>query len=254
MKTIILAGGMGTRLSEYTDKIPKPMVKIGDKPILWHIMKTYKKYKFNEFIVALGYKGEVIKEYFINYKILNSNFQINLHSGDMKLGEMDIENWDVNLIDTGEKTLTGGRLLRLKKYIGNERFFLTYGDGVADIDIDELLEFHKKHKKMVTITAVRPPARFGKLKISKDKVLEFVEKPQMDEGWINGGFFVIEPEFLDFIDNDTTILEKEPLEKVASLGQLMAYKHEGFWQCMDTARDLKYLEDLWLNDNALWKA
>ena len=147
---------MGTRLSEYTDKIPKPMVKIGDKPIIWHIMKTYKKYKFNEFIVALGYKGEVIKEYFINYKILNSNFQINLNSGDIKLGEMDIENWDVNLIDTGNKTLTGGRLLRLKKYIGNERFFLTYGDGVADIDIDELLEFHKKHKKMVTITAVRP--------------------------------------------------------------------------------------------------
>ena len=254
MKTIILAGGLGTRLSEYTDKIPKPMVKIGDKPILWHIMKTYKKYKFNEFIVALGYKGELIKEYFINYKILNSNFQINLHSGDIKLGETDHENWDVNLIDTGNKTLTGGRLLRLKKYIGNERFFLTYGDGVADIDIDELLEFHKEHKKMVTITAVRPPARFGKLKIYKGKVLEFVEKPQMDEGWINGGFFVIEPEFLDFIENDTTILEKEPLEKVARLGQLMAYKHEGFWQCMDTARDLKYLEDLWLDDKALWKA
>ncbi len=254
MKTVILAGGMGTRLSEYTDKIPKPMVKIGDKPILWHIMKRYKKYKFNEFIVALGYKGEIIKEYFINYKILNSNFQINLDSGEIKLGEMDIENWDVNLIDTGMKTLTGGRLLRLKKYIGNERFFLTYGDGVADIDIGELLEFHKKHNKMVTITAVRPPARFGKLKLSQGKVLEFVEKPQMDEGWINGGFFVIEPEFLDFIDNDATILEKDPLEKVAGLGQLMAYKHEGFWQCMDTARDLKYLEDLWLNDQALWKS
>ena len=166
MKTVILAGGLGTRLSEYTDKIPKPMVKIGDKPILWHIMKTYNKYKFNEFIVALGYKGEVIKEFFINYKILNSNFQINLDSGEIKSGEIDLENWDINLIDTGIKTLTGGRLLRLKKYIGNERFFLTYGDGVADIDIDELLEFHKKHNKMVTITAVRPPARFGKLKIS----------------------------------------------------------------------------------------
>ena len=254
MKTVILAGGMGTRLSEYTDKIPKPMVKIGDKPILWHIMKTYKKYKFNEFIVALGYKGEVIKEYFINYKILNSNFQISLDSGEIKTSEMDLEDWDVNLIDTGMKTLTGGRLLRLKKYIGNERFFLTYGDGVSDINIGELLEFHKKHNKMVTITAVRPPARFGKLKISQGQVLEFVEKPQMDEGWINGGFFVIEPEFLDFIDNDATILEKEPLEKVASLGELMAYKHEGFWQCMDTARDLKYLENLWHNDQALWKS
>ena len=254
MKTIILAGGMGTRLSEYTEKIPKPMVKIGNKPILWHIMRTFKKYNFNEFLIALGYKGEVIKEYFIKYKILNSNFKINLESGKIEPEEIDSENWDVNLIDTGEKTLTGGRLLRLKEYVGDERFFLTYGDGVADIDLDKLLEFHTNHNKMVTVTAVRPSARFGKLKISEGKVIEFAEKPQMDEGWINGGFFVIEPEFFDFIDNDKTILEREPLEKVASLGQLMAYKHEGFWQCMDNARDLKYLEELWLNDEALWKS
>ena len=254
MKTIILAGGMGTRLSEYTEKIPKPMVKIGNKPILWHIMRTFKKYNFNEFLIALGYKGEVIKEYFIKYKILNSNFKINLESGKIEPEAIDSENWDVNLIDTGEKTLTGGRLLRLKEYVGDERFFLTYGDGVADIDLDKLLEFHTNHNKMVTVTAVRPSARFGKLKISEGKVIEFAEKPQMDEGWINGGFFVIEPEFFDFIDNDKTILEREPLEKVASLGQLMAYKHEGFWQCMDNARDLKYLEELWLNDEALWKS
>lgn len=253
MKTVILAGGMGSRLSEYTDKIPKPMVKIGNKPIIWHIMKTYSKYNFNDFLIALGYKGEFIKEYFINYKILNSNFKINLNSGKINIGKKDSENWDINLIDTGLETLTGGRLLRLKEYLKNERFFLTYGDGVADIDLDQLLEFHKKHNKMITVTAVRPPARFGKLKISKNKVLEFAEKPQMDEGWINGGYFVIEPEFLDFIDNDKTILEREPLEKMASLGELMAYKHEGFWQCMDTARDLKYLEELWLKDQAKWK-
>ena len=189
MKTIILARGMGTRLSEYTDMIPKPMVKIGGKPILWHIMRTYAKYNFNEFVIALGYKGEVIKEYFFNYKFLNSNFKINLDSGKMNVSLIDSEDWNVNLIDTGSKTLTGGRLLRLREFIGGERFFLTYGDGVADIDLDKLLEFHENHNKMVTITAVRPPARFGKLKISEGKVLEFIEKPQMDEGWIKWWIF-----------------------------------------------------------------
>ena len=215
MKVIILSGGYGTRLSEYTDAIPKPMVKIGDLPILVHIMKSYSKYNFNDFVIALGYKGEMIKKYF----------------------EKNSTNWNIKLIDTGEKTMTGGRLKRLKEEIGNETFMLTYGDGLSNINIKKLLEFHKENKKIVTVTAVRPPARFGYIKFKDEKVIGFKEKSKLDVGWINGGFFVMEPEFLNYIEGDETYLEREPIEKVVKENNLCAYKHSGFWQCMDTLRD-----------------
>mgnify|MGYP001294173905 CR=1 FL=1 len=220
MKVVILAGGLGTRLSEYTKIIPKPMVKVAGKPILIHIMNHYYKYGFKDFYIALGYKGEIIKKYF----------------------KKDRNKWNVNLIYTGQKTMTGGRLKRLKRFIGKETFMMTYGDGLSDIDIKKLLSFHKKNKKTVTLTAVRPPARFGALKIKGNKVSYFKEKSKVDEGWINGGYFVMEPKFLDYIKNDGTFLEKEPLEKIANKGQLCAFKHNGFWQCMDTKRDKDKLE------------
>jgi len=224
MKVILLAGGFGTRLSEYTDTIPKPMVKIGDKPMLWHIMNLYSQYKYKNFVVALGHKGEIIKKYF----------------------SKKVEDWNINLVDTGQKTMTGGRVKRLQEIIGNETCMLTYGDGLADINIDSLLAFHKKHGKMVTVSAVRPPARFGAMKLEGDYVKSFKEKSQIDEGWINGGFFVLEPNFFNFIDGDDTYLEKEPLERVAQKNQLSAYRHEGFWQCMDTKRDRDNLEEICL--------
>lgn len=244
MKVVILAGGLGTRLSEYTDTVPKPMVRIGNKPMLWHIMQRYAKFGHKDFIVALGYKSEVIKEYFLNYKIMNSDFTINLVDGSIRVESDNPVDWDVSLVETGTNTMTGGRVRRLRDHIGNQTFMLTYGDGIADIDIEKLLTFHRSHGKLVTLSAVRPGARFGELELEGDRILDFQEKPQLHDGWINGGFFVIEPEFLDFIDSDDTMLERSPLEKAAKLGQLMAYQHEGFWQCMDTKRDVDSLESL----------
>ncbi len=247
MKVVILAGGLGTRLSEYTEAIPKPMVRIGNKPMLWHIMQRYAKFGHNDFLVALGYKSEVIKEYFLNYKILNSDFTIDLNNGSILSVNSDSVDWKVSLIETGTNTMTGGRVRRLRNNIGDETFLMTYGDGISDIDIDELITFHKTHGKLVTMSAVRPGARFGELELDGTRIISFEEKPQLHEGWINGGFFVMEPAFLDLIDDDETMLERAPLEKAARLGQLMAYRHEGFWQCMDTKRDLEALEALYKN-------
>ena len=230
MKVILLAGGFGTRLSEYTDTIPKPMVQIGEKPILWHIMNLYAQYQHKDFFVALGYKGEVIKNYFTNIP----------------------EKWKLNLIDTGQKTMTGGRVKRLQKLIGKETCMLTYGDGLSNINLDSLLAFHKNHRKLITVSAVRPPARFGAIKLNGDRVISFKEKSHLAEGWINGGFFVIEPGFFDLIDGDDTYLEREPLERAVNKGELFAYKHKGFWQCMDTKRDRDYLEEIY-SKGAPWQ-
>ena len=226
MKVVILAGGSGTRLSEYTKSIPKPMIKIGDKPILVHIMKLYAKHGFKEFIIALGYKGNLIKKYFKKKKF----------------------NWNIKLVDTGLNTMTGGRLKRLKKIIGNQRFLMTYGDGISNINLKKLLRFHIKNNKLVTLAAVRPPARFGAIKLNGNLVSYFKEKSTLDEGWINGGFFVMEPEFLKFIKGDKTFLEREPLEKLSKKNELIAYKHKNFWQCMDTLRDKKILEEALLKN------
>jgi len=252
MKVILLAGGFGTRLAEYTGIIPKPMVPVGGKPIIWHIMQIYAHFGHNDFYVALGYKAEVIKEYFLNYRELNSDFTVNLASGDVTPHQVDSEDWQVTLVNTGNESMTGGRVKRMQPFVGNETCLLTYGDGVSDIDIDALLAFHRSHGKMVTVTAVRPNARFGELEISGGSVTSFQEKPQLHEGWINGGFFVIEPAFFDLISGDSTLLEREPLEQAASLGELMAYCHDGFWHCMDTKRDHELLESLWIK-NAPWK-
>ena len=253
MKVIILAGGYGTRLAEYTSSIPKPMIYLGDKPILEHIMEIYSNYGFYDFYVALGYKGKLIKEYFQNYHLNKSDFQVDLSSGTLKVFNKHSSNWKISLIDTGINSKTGGRLKRLKKYIGGKTFMMTYGDAVSDVNIRDIVEFHKSHGKLVTVTAVRPPARFGEMTISnKNVVTSFLEKPQIQEGWINGGFFIIEPEFLDFIEDDQTILEKKPLEKAAEENQLMAFFHEGFWQCMDTKRDKDLLDKMILNDHIPW--
>lgn len=247
MKVVILAGGFGSRLSEFTDVIPKPMVPVGGKPMLWHIMSRYAKFDHNEFGIALGYKAEVIKTFFGNYREINSDFTVDLATGVVQsLNSTDID-WKVTLVDTGLNTSTGGRLRRMKDFVGDETFMLTYGDGIADIDIDNLLDFHRSHGKLVTMTAVRPNTRFGELQLQGDTVKEFKEKPQLDDGWINGGFFVIEPQFIDFIGGDEVMLEREPLEKAAKQGQLMAYRHKGFWQCMDTKRDNDALEEIWSN-------
>ena len=245
MKVILLAGGFGTRLAEYTDVIPKPMVQVGGKPILWHIMKTYAHYGHKDFYVALGYKAEVIKEYFLNYRVLNSDFSVDLSSGNVIPHQADPVDWSVTLVNTGDASMTGGRVKRLQPFIGGETCMLTYGDGVADIDIDSLLQFHRSHGKMVTVSAVRPVARFGELELEGPRVTSFQEKPQMHDGWINGGYFVIEPRFFDLIDGDGTLLEREPLERAAEAGELMAYRHDGFWHCMDTKRDHELLESLW---------
>ncbi len=257
MKVVILAGGFGTRLSEETIVKPKPMVEIGGKPILWHIMKIYSSQGFDEFIIALGYKGDVIKKYFLDYYAINSNIFLDLETGQQYLFDSNREKWKVWLIDTGINTNTGGRVLRLKKYIGNETFMLTYGDGVANINLRELLDFHRRHGKIATITAVRPPARFGGIIFDPSdkngRILRFTEKPQIGEGWINGGFMVFEPAVFDYIKDDNTSLEAYVLEKLAEDGQLCAFKHEGFWQCMDTIRDKNLLEKLWESGEALWK-
>ena len=253
MKVVILAGGFGTRLSEYTESIPKPMVSVGGKPILWHIMNTYARFDHKDFYIALGYKSEVIKEYFLNYRALNSDFTVDLSNGDLIAHQQDAVDWRVTLVDTGLDSMTGGRVKRLKDFIGDESFLLTYGDGVADIDIDALVRFHRSHGKMATVSAVHPGARFGELEIQNHVVTSFKEKPQTSQGWINGGYFVLEPAFFDLIKGDDTILEKEPLEQIAQMGELMSYQHEGFWQCMDTKRDRDALEELWQSDQAPWK-
>ena len=252
MKVVILAGGFGTRLSEYTEVVPKPMVSIGGLPMLKHIMNRYAHFDHKDFYLALGYKADLIKDYFINYRSLKSDFTVDLSTGIVEHHKQEITDWKVTLVDTGLGSMTGGRVKRLQSFIGNEPFMLTYGDGLADIDLDALLSFHRSHGKMVTVTAVRPSARFGELIIDNGQVMSFMEKPQIAKGWINGGYFVIQPEFLDLISGDSTILEREPLEAASSLGELMAYKHDGFWQCMDTKRDKDFLEECWNSKNAKW--
>ncbi|RMH01025.1 MAG: glucose-1-phosphate cytidylyltransferase [Chloroflexi bacterium] len=253
MKVAILAGGKGSRLAEETSIRPKPMVEIGGKPILWHIMMHYACYGFNHFVIALGYKGEVIKKYMTDYAALNGNLTVNLRSGEVTMHGGMRPDWTVELIDTGMETMTGGRIKRLQPYLGNETFMLTWGDGVSDVNLRELLAFHRSHGKLATLTAVRPPARYGHLVFDGNRVAEFNEKPQIGEGWINGAFFVLEPGVFDYIDGDDTQWEREPLERLARDGQLMAYKHTSFWQCMDTLREKHILETMWASGKAPWK-
>ena len=252
MKVVILAGGLGTRLAEYTSDIPKPMVQIGGKPILWHIMNFYASYGFDDFYIALGYKGECIKEYFLNYATLNSDFTVDLATGSVQCLRQSKLSWKVTLVETGQNSMTGGRLKRMQPHL-KDTFLLTYGDGLSNVNLKQLVRFHENQKRVVTVTAVRPTARFGELQIIDGQVTNFLEKPQTNVGWINGGFFVMEPSFLDSIEGDDTILEREPLENASKQGQLSAYQHDGFWQCMDTVRDLKSLEILWQEGKAPWK-
>ncbi len=253
MKVAILAGGLGSRLAEETDSRPKPMVEIGGRPILWHIMMHYAHYNFRDFVIGLGYKGEIIKKYMIDYCCLNRDLTVNTGTGRVKMSGCQVEDWRVELIDTGVKTQTGGRIRRLAPYLEKETFMLTWGDGVSDIDLHKLLAFHRRHGRLATLTAVRPTARFGHLEMQGDQIVEFSEKPQTKEGWINGAFFVLEPGVFDYIDGDATHWEKEPLERLARDGQLMAYRHENFWQCMDTLREKRYLESLWDSEKAPWR-
>lgn len=254
MKVLLLAGGFGTRISEETSIKPKPMVEIGGMPILWHIMKLYSQYGFNEFVILLGYKGYVIKEYFSNYFLHQSDVTIDLESNKMEIHNNSSEPWKVTLLETGLNTMTGGRIKRAAKHINNEPFLLTYGDGVADVDIAKTIEFHKTHGKLITMTSVQPAGRFGALDINEsNQVSNFIEKPKGEGKWINGGFFVCEPQVLDYIENDSTVFEKAPLESLANEGELYTYKHQGFWQCMDTLRDKNYLNELWDANKAPWK-
>lgn len=253
MKVVILCGGLGTRLREETEVRPKAMVEIGGRPILWHIMNIYAAHGHKEFLIALGYKGEVIKNYFLNYYYLRNSITIDLGTGRLEVHDAGREDWTVHLVDTGLPTETGGRIKRMAPWIGKDTFMLTYGDGVANVSARKLLEFHRSHGKLATVTAVRPAARFGGLNFDGDLVAKFVEKPQIGEGWINGGFFVLEPGVLDYIEGDETILEREPLERLAEEGQLVAYRHEDFWQCVDTLRDVRLLESLWQSGSVPWK-
>lgn len=252
MKVVILAGGLGTRIADVDSTIPKPMVPIGGLPILWHIMNHYAKFGFKDFYLALGYKAAVIKEYFLNYRALSSDFTIDLGSGAVTSIDAPRVDWRVTLVETGLGTMTGGRVRRLASFLRDEPFMLTYGDGVADVDLNALVAHHRHEEKLVTVTAVRPVARFGELSVAGTSVTDFREKPQVNSGWINGGYFVCQPEFLDMIADDQTVLEKEPLERVAAMGQLSAYCHDGFWQCMDTKRDKDLLEQIWLSGQAPW--
>jgi len=253
LKIVILCGGLGTRLSEETTVRPKPMVEIGGKPLLWHIMNIYGFYGYKEFIIALGYKGEVIKEYFLNHYHHQSDLTIDLKTGEVITSNTNFKDWIVHLVDTGIYSMTGGRLDRLKRKLKGECFMLTYGDGVSNVDINKLVEFHKSHGKIATVTAVRPTPRFGGLTLNGNQIITFTEKPQTGEGRINGGFFVFRPEVFEYLSGDNTILEREPLENLAKDGQLMAFKHDGFWQCMDTLRDKQLLEELWESGNPPWK-
>ncbi len=254
MKAVILAGGFGTRIGEEAAVRPKPMVEIGGKPIIWHILKIYSTYGINEFIICLGYKGYLIKEYFANYFLHMSDITFDMTQNKMEVHQNTAEPWRVTLVDTGENTMTGGRLKRVEGYLGKEDFFLTYGDGVSDINIHTLLEFHKTQNTLATLTGVQPPGRFGSLSFSNHKVVSFLEKPKGDEGWINGGFFVLSPKVLDYITTgDETVWERDPLERLAKEGQLSGYLHKGFWYAMDTMRDKNYLEELWRSRKAPWK-
>ena len=254
MKTVILCGGRGTRLYPDTELRPKPIVEVGKHPILWHIMKIYSHYKFNEFVLALGYKGEEIKKYFTDYSIRSGNIHLNLSTDPTDLERNHSKNWQIELIDTGMDTLTGGRLARLESHLRDTgTFMLTYGDGLADINVKELVKFHKSHGKFATVTAVRPIGRFGVLKLEDDNVIDFHEKPQASEGWINGGYFVFEPEVFNYLGGDDTVLEGNPMEQLAQDGQLMAYKHHSFWHCMDTPRDRDELNEMWSNQQSKWK-
>jgi glucose-1-phosphate cytidylyltransferase len=253
MKVLLLAGGFGTRLSEETEIRPKPMAEIGGRPILWHIMKVYSHYGFNDFVILLGYKGYFIKEYFANYFLHQSDVTIDLSTNAMKVHNNTSEPWKVTLLETGQDTMTGGRIKRAKDYIGQEPFLLTYGDGVADIDLGKLVGFHQKNGKLVTMTAVQPEGRFGALETTGNRVDSFLEKPKGDGAWINGGFFVCQPEVLDYISNDDTVFEQEPLQNLAKEGQLLHYRHDGFWKCMDTLRDKKVLNEMWSAGHAKWK-
>lgn len=253
MKVVLLAGGLGTRISEESHLKPKPMIEIGGRPLLWHIMKIYSQYGLNDFVICCGYKSYVIKEYFANYFLHLSDVTLDLKNNKMEVHHNESEPWKVTLVDTGEDTMTGGRIKRIKRYLNNEDFCLTYGDGLADVDIKKLLEFHKSHGGLATLTATQPPGRFGALSIENTLIRSFTEKPMGDGNWINGGFFVLNPKVLDLIDGDATVWEKEPLEKLASQQQLHAYHHKGFWQPMDTLRDKNQLEHLWSTNKAPWK-
>lgn len=253
MKAVILAGGLGTRISEETSSRPKPMIEIGNRPILWHIMKIYSQHGINDFIVCCGYKGYVIKEYFANYFLHMSDVTFDMRSNKMEVLQNSAEPWRISLVDTGEATMTGGRLKRVRDYLGDEDFCLTYGDGVGDIDITALIAFHKEQGRLATLTAIQPPGRFGSLAFDGHKIQHFQEKPQGDGGWINGGFFVLSPKVIDYIEGDASVWEREPLETLAKQEQLIAWFHHGFWQPMDTLRDRKHLEELWASGQAPWK-
>jgi glucose-1-phosphate cytidylyltransferase len=253
MKVILLAGGLGTRLAEETEIKPKPMIEIGGRPILWHVMKIFATQGFKEFFVALGYKSEYIKRFFLDYYSLNGSISINLSTGITETRDRESEDWQVHLIETGDQSMTGGRVKRLEPFLKDSAFIVTYGDGVADIDLNALVNFHKSHGKLATVTAVRPPSRYGELLFNEDETVQFSEKPQTGEGWINGGFLVFEPAVLSYLSGDASVLEKDALETLAKEGQLVAYKHYGFWQCMDTIRDKNYLEGIWSKGNAPWK-
>ncbi len=255
MKVVVLCGGQGTRLAEATDLRPKPMVEIGGRPILWHILQHYASFGHDEFCIALGHKGQMIKDYFLNYSLRESpELTVELRTGNLSAKGAPAEDWTLHLVDTGQATMTGGRLLRLRHYLQDGTFMLTYGDGLSNVEIDRLIKFHRAHGKLATITAVRPSARFGNLMLDDQQVVDFAEKPISAEGWINGGFFVFEPGVFDFIDGDDTSLEHEPLSRLAAEGQLQAYRHTDFWQCMDTLRDLRVLEALWQDGAAPWAA
>lgn len=253
MKVAILAGGLGTRLQEETIVRPKPMVEVGGRPILWHIMKHYAHFTHKEFVIALGYKGEMIKDYFLNYRAHASNVTVSLADGSVTVGDGSSEDWTVHLLDTGLDSMTGGRVRRVLKHIGSETVMMTYGDGVADVDLGALLAFHRRQGRLATVTAVRPPARFGAITLDGDAVARFQEKPQLGEGWINGGYFVLEPAVVDYIAGDESVFEREPLERLAHDRQLAAFRHEGFWQGMDTLRDVRLLESLWSAGTAPWR-
>ena len=253
MKAVILAGGFGTRLSEETQVKPKPLIEIGGMPLLWHIMKMYSTYDINDFVICCGYKGYMIKEYFANYSLHKSNITFNLKENSMQVHSSDVEPWKITLVDTGLSTMTGGRLKRVKEYLDDESFCFTYGDGLSDINLKELIEFHKNQKTLATVTGVRPPGRFGAMSILENKVTKFQEKPEGDGDWINGGFFVLEPKVFDYLTDDKTIWEREPLEKLSADNQLSAYRYSGFWQPVDTIRERNHLEELWKLNKAPWK-